>query len=112
MMIQEKEAKAAGKFRGFRVEILCNALEDLDLLLPRLGKNLEAFDQTFFGTVFLNYWGTTLSFHGKFSRKGSDAPSNWEGTIFFDQLNHLFFNLSMGRGQHLGPKVAKRPQLF
>ncbi|CAL1131784.1 unnamed protein product, partial [Cladocopium goreaui] len=41
---KEKEAKAAGKFRGFRVEILCNALEDLDLLLPRLGKTLEVVE--------------------------------------------------------------------
>lgn len=41
---KEKEAKAAGKFRGFRVEILCNALEDMDLLLPRLGKTLEVVE--------------------------------------------------------------------
>ena len=60
MMIQEKEAKAAGKFRGFRVEILCDALEDLDLLLPRLGKTLEAFDQTFFWHSFLEHIGELL----------------------------------------------------
>lgn len=39
--LEEKEAKAAGKFRGFRVEILCASLEELDKLLPHLGKNLE-----------------------------------------------------------------------
>ena len=38
---EEKEAKAAGKFRGFRVEILCASLEELDKLLPHLGKSLE-----------------------------------------------------------------------
>ena len=39
--LEEKEAKAAGKFRGFRVEILCASLEELDKLLPHLGKSLE-----------------------------------------------------------------------
>lgn len=41
---KEKEAKAAGKFRGFRVEILCASLEELDKLLPHLGKSLEVVE--------------------------------------------------------------------
>mmetsp|Transcript_8016 Transcript_8016/g.18668 ORF Transcript_8016/g.18668 Transcript_8016/m.18668 type:complete len:634 (+) Transcript_8016:28-1929(+) len=38
---KEKEAKAAGKLRGFKVQIVCATLEELEATLPRLSKDLE-----------------------------------------------------------------------
>ena len=39
---KEKEAKAAGKLRGFKVQISCASLDELESLLPRLAPTLEA----------------------------------------------------------------------
>ena len=39
---KEKEAKAAGKLRGFKVQITCASPEELDSVLPHLSPTLEA----------------------------------------------------------------------
>ena len=39
---KEKEAKAAGKLRGFKVQVNCASLEELESVLPKLSNTLEA----------------------------------------------------------------------
>eukprot|EP00930_Biecheleria_cincta_P035647 TRINITY_DN2449_c0_g2_i2.p1 TRINITY_DN2449_c0_g2~~TRINITY_DN2449_c0_g2_i2.p1 ORF type:complete len:654 (+),score=175.98 TRINITY_DN2449_c0_g2_i2:38-1963(+) len=38
---KDKDAKEKGKLKGFRVELVCNSLEELGSVLPRLSKELE-----------------------------------------------------------------------
>lgn len=74
---KEKEAKAAGKFRGFRVQVSCESLEDLDFLLPRLNKSLEAVEDFSWKDVDL-VSGDSLIREGAFKHlKASEFNKNF-----------------------------------
>eukprot|EP00931_Biecheleriopsis_adriatica_P074023 TRINITY_DN48209_c0_g1_i1.p1 TRINITY_DN48209_c0_g1~~TRINITY_DN48209_c0_g1_i1.p1 ORF type:complete len:694 (+),score=237.02 TRINITY_DN48209_c0_g1_i1:76-2157(+) len=46
---KEKAEKAAGKLRGFKVQVVCNSLEELDIVLPKLNKDLEVAEDFTWG---------------------------------------------------------------
>lgn len=70
---KEKEEKAAGKFRGFRVELEVGAGE-LESLLPHLGKQLE---------VLADFTCKEVGSVGVSELKGKTKNTFWEKPRFF-----------------------------
>lgn len=63
---KEKEAKAAGKLRGFKVQVNCASLEELESVLPKLSNTLEVSEDFVWNDIDL-VKGDALIKDGPFS---------------------------------------------